>query len=263
MAEEIKKPDAAQQAPAQGTPGEEKPKVEEPKPTPAGLDAYTKEDLQKLYKNSPQLFAGIVEEKVKEPEKKEPGKKEEPKPETPKSAAPMVYGDKEIKLPDDVPVNREAVAAYLSHAKENGLSAEQVQKQIDWQTKVAREESAKEAERVRAREAARPTPQQEDAANIEKLKADKVFGGQNYEANMEIARQAAKKFGDPELLERLKTSDPVLIKHFWTLGKLDAEDTTLRAPNRTGNETDDALKAEAEHQRARFPNSPQMFTTPQ
>lgn len=256
MTEEIKKPVAAQQAPAQGKPGEEKPKVEEPNHTPAGLDAYTKEDLQKLYKNSPQLFEGIV----KEPEKKEPEKKvEEVKPAAPQSAAPVVYGEKEIKLPDDVPVDKEAVAAYLAHAKEVGLSPEQVQSQIDWQTKVAREAAAKE---VKPKEAPKEilTAAQVDAENVAKLKGDKEFGGQNYEANMETARRAAVKFGDAEVLERLKTSDPVLVKTFWRLGKADAEDTTNHAPNRTGNETDDAEKAQKDHLKARFNNSPQMFT---
>lgn len=245
MADEIKDPKAQQQAPAQAKPEEKKEeKVEEKKP--AGLDGLTVDQLKDFYKKSPQMFkeAGIVQEE----------KKEEPKPPEPKpqSAAPA-YEGQEIKLPEDVPVNRDVVDRYLKHAKEVGLSAVQVQKEIDFNA-----QSYREAIKATPKQ---PTPQEVDQANVALLKADKDFGGK-YDENMEVARRAAVKHASPEMLERLKTSDPVLVKHFWDLGKKDGEDVTRGGPNRNGTESGDQEKAIEDHLRARYPKTPQMFKTP-
>lgn len=203
-----------------------------------GLDSLKPEDLKALYAKSPQMFEGIV-----------PKKEEQKPPPPPQSAAP-VFDGKEIQLPTDVPINKEVVAAYLTHAKENGFSVAQVQADINFQAKQYREAQAKNAP---------PTPQEQDAANVAKLKTE--FGA-SYDANIEIARQAAAKFADPDLLEKLKTSDPVLIRHFLKLGKADADATTPNGGTpRNGNETDEEAKSEEQRQKARFPKSPQMFTT--
>jgi hypothetical protein len=158
----------------------------------------------------------------------------------------------EIKLPDDVPVNRAVVDRYLAHAKEVGLTPKQIQAEIDFQTQTARETmkaqpKAKSQQEIEA---------EQDAANVALLKADKEFGSK-YDENMEIARRAAVKFGDKELLGRLRTSDPVLVRHFWKLGLADVEDSTRGAPNRNGIE--DEQSTQQEHLKSRYPNSPTMF----
>lgn len=236
MADE-KKPEG-QQAPADAPKAEEK-KIEEVQKA-TGLDSLKPEDLKALYAKSPEMFEGIV------PTPKEE-KKVEPEPK--KSAAPTL-GDVEIKLPTDVPVDRAALDTRLALAKELGLSAGQFQRQLDHEVEMARKYIASQKQ---------PTPQEQDAANVAKLKTE--FGG-SYEANIEIARQAAAKFGDPDLLEKLKTSDPVLIRHFLKLGKADADDKT---PNkglpRNGNEEDEVAKSEEQRQKSRYPNSPEMFPT--
>ena len=260
MAEEIKKTETNPQAPADGKAPVVVPVVVpkvEVTPTPAGLENFTVEKLKEFYSKSPQMFkdAGIIKEEVKPEVKVEPVKPEV-KVETvqPQSAAPVVLDGVEIKLPEDVPVNRDAVAAYLLHAKENGLSPKQVQAEIDFMTNRSREA-------VKLARTQQPDPEEErrkqDAANVAVLKADKTFGA-NYEENMEIARQAAAKFADPELLERLKTSDPVLVRHFLKVGKADSEDRTRGAPNRNGREGEDEARQRAKGLRARFPNSPTM-----
>lgn len=204
-----------------------------------GLDSLKPEDLKALYAKSPQMFEGIV------PPKEE--KKVEPEPK--KSAAPTL-GDVEIKLPTDLPVDRAQLDSRLSLAKELGLSAEQFQRQLDHEVDLARKYAVSQKA---------PTPQEQDAANVAKLKTE---FGESYDANIEIARQAAAKFGDPDLLEKLKTSDPVLIRHFLKLGKADADATTPNGGTpRNGNETDEEAKSEEQRQKARFPKSPQMFTT--
>lgn len=202
-----------------------------------GLVSMTREQLQDLYKKTPELFEGVIPA----PEKKVEEKKPEP---TPQSAAPA-YEGVEIKLPTDVPVNTELVNEYLKFAKENGLSPKVVQAQIDWQTNQARTyaKTQKTPEAVMA---------EQDATNVGVLK--KEFGAK-YDENMETARQAAKEFAGPEILERLKTSDPVLVRHFLQLGKKNAEDTTKHGAARTGDETAEADKAARDAQRARYPNT--------
>lgn len=231
---------AAAQATADAKAAEEKAAAdkaaEAAKAKPTGLDGMTPEALQALYKQSPEMFKGIV------PEAK---KVEEVKP--PVSAAPK-YGDTELKIPEGVPFQKEVLATYLEHAKEVGLTPQQVQKQIDFQVKLYNQQNPPKTD-----------PKAEDAANVATLKAE--FGTE-YDKNIEIARQAAAKFGDPALLEKLKTSDPVLIKHFLKIGKADADDVTPQGGKpRTGNEADDEEKQKQDQMKQRYnhPNSRTMF----
>lgn len=235
------KKDPAQQAPAQAPVVEQKPSQEPPKPVPTGLDALTPKDLQDLYKRSPQMFEGIVKETPKEE------KKEAPKPT--KSAAPLVLDGVEIKLPNDVPVNLGEVEAYLTHAKEIGLDPKQVQAQIDFQTQQAR--------KVLASRPQPKTPEQIDAENVVVLKKD---FGEKYEENMEIARRAAVEFGDPDLLIRLKTSDPVLVRHLLKIGLKNKESQTpAGGVPRSGNEGEAEEKSRNDALQKRYSRSPQMF----
>lgn len=232
-------PEAKPQAPAQATSPTEV-QTETPKPAPSGISDLTVEQLKELYKKSPEMFteAGIAKKEEKAVPVQEPPK--------PQGAAPLKFGESELKLPEDVPVNRAAVEEYLAHAKEIGLSAAQVQREIDFNIKKYREMTAQQKP---------PTPQEQDAANVAALKQE--FGAE-YDKNIEIARKAAAKFGDPDLLALLKTSNPVLVKHFLKLGKADAEDTTpARGEARTGIEEE--VNDQETNLRARYPNSPSMF----
>lgn len=252
-----KKPED-QQAPADGDPAKkEGQKPPEEKPKPFGLDAMTADDLKKLYERTPQMFkdAGIVKEEEKKPEPKAPEKKPDAPPDKPAQSAAPTYGGVEVKLPTDVKVNREAVDVYLAHAKDVGLSPEQVQKQIDWQTEQARKgQQQKPAPKV-------PTPEETDAANVKSLKEK---WGEKYDENMERARQAAVKFAGTKMLEKLKTSDPDLVQHFLTLAEKDGDDVTINSPNRSGDEdkpeVENAADPQETHLKKRYNNSPTMFT---
>jgi hypothetical protein len=253
MAEEVKDPKAALPAPAQVKPEEKKEEVKVQEPSkPSGLEGKTVDELKELYKKSPQMFeeAGIVQKK--EEPKETPKEEPKPPPEKPQSAAPVVMDGTEIKLPEDVPVEKEVVAGYIAHAKEIGLSPKQVQAEIDFQAKQYREAVKRQAQQKTPEQ----IQQEADAANVAKLKTE--FGAQ-YDENMETARRAAMKYADPELLERLKTSDPVLVRHLLKLGKADAEDTTRGAPNRTGSEEENEEAKQQSYLKRRYPNSPTMF----
>src|SRR2546426_11887351 len=129
MAEKIKKVEAPPQAPAQAAP-DTKEVLPEVKAGPTGLDGFTADQLKEFYKKSPQMFeeAGVVQKK-EEPKGETPAEKDEPAP-PPGSAAPK-YGEKEIKPPDDVPVGRGVVDAYIPVAKEKRLHTPPGQSQDD------------------------------------------------------------------------------------------------------------------------------------
>lgn len=209
---------------------------------PATLEGMTPERLREIYKSSPEMFAGLVPEP----------QKEAPKEALPtKSAAPK-FGDVEIKLPEDVPVNKETIDAYLVHAAKHGLSAAQVQAEIDFQADNHRAAVARQKP---------PTPAEQDAANVALLKKD--FGN-DYDANMATARGAFDKIKDrhPELADKLKTSDPAYVKLLLELGNADKDDITPNTgSSRNGNETDAAEKDADAKLRERYNNSPQMFTS--
>lgn len=253
MAEETKKP-PEQNAPAP-VKTEEKPpetKVETPPPaTATGLDGMSKEALRELYKKSPELFDEIVPPKVEE--KKEPPVEKKTEPPASQSAAPVMYEGTEVKIPADVPVDGESLKSRLANWKVLGFSPAQVQGQIDF-----------EVQQYKAHVAALPKPKapeevakEQDAANVAKLKAD---FGQEYDENMEIARQAAVQFADADLLAQMKTSNPVLVRHFLKLGKLNGiKPTPQGGAPRNGNETLDEEKSKDQQYRARYKNTPGMF----
>lgn len=244
MADEKKEEAATQQATAQ---------AEQPKPGPTGLDRITAKDLKELYARSPQMFeeAEIVK---KEEEKKKDATKVDKKEAPPdKSAAPLSMDGVEIKVPEDVPVDIEAVKAHIEHSKSIGLTPKQVQAQIDVRVEAARKAIA-----------AQPKPKtqeqidaENDAKNVALLKGE---FGEKYEENMEIARQAAVEFGDADLLKRLKSSDPVLVRHLLKIGLKNKEGTTPKGGQaRTGNEEEDERKKHEASLKGRYNRSPQMF----
>ena len=140
-----------------------------------------------------------------------------------------------INLPKDVPVNEEMITAFKLLTKTPEFKANPAQAVVDFQAGMYRKDMAAFAEA--------------DKRNVAALKADAEFGGAKYEENMEIARKAALKFGDAALVERLKQTDPVLVKFLHKIGKASAEDNTPRSPA----PTQEAPTAD-ETNRARYPS---------
>lgn len=258
------------QAPAQSQAAGEKKEGEQQAGAPAGLHSFTKEQLQEFYKKSPEMFveAGIVEKKQEKKEEK-PAQETKPADKKGESAAPTPkvakYADKEIKLPEDVPLNEQAVGTYFDHWKEVGFSPEQVQREVDFMADRARAEKKAIEEKARKAETPLERAKREDAENVAALKADPEFG-KDFDKNMEIARRAAAKYFTKDVLARMLTSDPLLIKQAWNLGKLDKEDRTAEGGQaRTGEEGEQAKKEQEAKDprgpsqlRKRYSNSPGM-----
>lgn len=95
-------------------------------------------------------------------------------------------------------------------------------------------------------------------AMVATLKADKDFGGERFEYNVNLANRALMKFADPELLTLLKNTGlgnhPAVVKTFFRIGKANAEDSvagTAASPTKKGESMKDVL---ARHYPTHFPD---------
>ena len=140
--------------------------------------------------------------------------------------APEKYED--FTLPENVSVNEGLMSEFQDLAKELNLSQEQAQKLIDLQSR----DLAKAAEAAQERWDVLKTEWADSA------KSDTEFGGQNFDANVGLAKQALDQFGTPELKEALEVtgtgSHPEIIRFFYRVGKAlkEADMLTGSAPVR-------------------------------
>jgi hypothetical protein len=165
---------------------------------------------------------------------------------TPASFVPKLPGDKKH---DSDPVLKEYFGKFNAIFADDSLSTTgKMQKLVDLQVehaaKVQQANAAKEQEH-NDRIAAQP------AQDLEKLKADKTFGGPNFQATVDSAKRIeAYAFGE-ELGKLLAPygmqSDPVLLKGFARLARVISEDAI---GGNTGNNSQ-----QVDELAALFPNS--------
>lgn len=125
------------------------------------------------------------------------------------AGAPEQYAP--ITAPDGLVVDESAVNDFLPTAKSLNLTQEQLQGLAIYQAEQS----------VKAQEAL--VKSWDDA-----IKADKDFGGANYESNKQAALKAVSTFGSPELVEFFNAtglgSHPEIVKAFAKIGKTISED---------------------------------------
>lgn len=133
------------------------------------------------------------------------------KPQDKPEGAPENY--ETFTLPEGVPVNESLMSEFQGLAKELNLTQENAQKLVDLQAR----ESAKTAQEAQERWDTLKTEWADSA------KSDNEFGGQNFDANVGLAKQALDQFGTPELKEALEItgtgSHPEIIRFFYRVGK--------------------------------------------
>lgn len=141
------------------------------------------------------------------------GKTDDGKP----SGAPEKYED--FKLPEGFEADTETLAEAQSLFKEMNLSQDAAQKLVDMWTgkqRTAQEANTKAWTDLRT-------------AWVNEAKADKEFGGQNFNASLGLAKNALKAFGTPKLNEALEFSGmgdhPELIRFLTKVGKAIGEDS--------------------------------------
>lgn len=124
----------------------------------------------------------------------------------------------EFKMPDGMELDKAMADAATPIFKELGLNQEQASKLVE----------------VYANQIGAQATAQQDAFNdqletwVTELKNDKEVGGEAYEKNTGIARQAIEKFGSDELMELMDStgigSNPAMFKFALKVGKFLVED---------------------------------------
>jgi hypothetical protein len=159
--------------------------------------------------------------------------------ETPKgepAKATEAPAELEIKLPQGT----EADAALLSEFKplvtEMGLKGEQAQKLFDFHVKAL----------TQADQKTRASWEQTQKGWVESVKADKEYGGAQYEQNVKVAQKAIAKFGGPELERVLAVSGlgnhPELVRFAFRVGKAFAEDSVAATSGGPSTQTTDEAR---------------------
>lgn len=146
----------------------------------------------------------------------------------------------EIKLPEGVEADETLVDALKGAAKDS----ESAQKLVDAYVAAQKASVEKQQEAHQA----------QVKAWAEELRADKEFGGANFDGNVKAAHRAMAQFGSDELREFLNSSGlgnhPILVKTFANIGKAIAEDN-IAGTSSAGRAESDAEKV----YRDLFPNS--------
>jgi len=130
--------------------------------------------------------------------------------------SPDAYAD--FDLPEEVALDEALLAEASPLFKELGLTQEQAQKLVDFQAKQVQAGSQSQV----------------DAFNQlmddwqDQSRNDKEFGGDKFDENVAVARNAIAKFGTPELKQLLEEhgvgNHPEVIRFMVKVGKLTAED---------------------------------------
>jgi hypothetical protein len=125
----------------------------------------------------------------------------------------------ELKFPESIAIDSEALAGFKGVFKEAGLKQEAAQKIADaYSASIEKAKAKYEAEVNAVHEKWQQA-----------IAQDKDFGGERLEASKKAVGAALDKFGSPELVKVLNDSGlgnhPALFRFFATVAKADAEDT--------------------------------------
>ncbi len=132
-------------------------------------------------------------------------------------------------LPEGFTADEELTGELKTLAKENGFSPEVAQKIADLGVKMQQKQA--EAWQTQVDQWA------------EQVKADKELGGEKFNENISLAKQALDKFGGQELKDLLQSTGfgnhPAIVKAFYNIGKSVSNDS-LVVSNGTSKEAGSA-----------------------
>lgn len=154
-------------------------------------------------------------------------------------------GDAEITYsftaPEGVELDKVAVEEFTALAKELKLPAEKAQAAVNLVAAMRQREADAHAEQV--------------AGWAEALKTDKDFGGEQFDANVAVAKQALDKFGTPDMKALLNQTGlgnhPEVVKLLWKVGQAISEDKAI-----TGSPASAAPIGEAALQASLYDKTP-------
>lgn len=145
----------------------------------------------------------------------------------------------DLKAPEGMQLDAEALDEFKGIAKELGLENESAQKLTDLGTKLAAKWEAKQVETIQAAQ----------AEWAEQSKTDKRFGGDALQENLGIAKKALDTFATPELQQLLNQSGlgnhPEVINAFYNVGKAISEDKFVNGGKAPSNANQPLMKRAA------------------
>jgi hypothetical protein len=140
---------------------------------------------------------------------------------------PVEYG--EFAIPEGATYDPEIGAEFTAAAKELGLSKDQAQGLVDLGAKMQTQMLAAQAAHIET----------VSAQWADEARSDKEIGGENFEANLSIAKLALDHVASPALIEQLNTTGlgnhPDMIRALYRMGKLLKEDGQLKVENTPGD----------------------------
>jgi hypothetical protein len=137
-------------------------------------------------------------------------------PEEKADEVPENYSD--FQMPEGIEIDTDLLGEAVPLFKELKLNQEQAQKLVDLQAKSVQKFTESQ------------TSQRNDTIVgwENDIKADKDIGGDNFDQNLSIAKEAVDKFGTPELTKFLADSGagshPEIVRMFVKIGNLTRED---------------------------------------
>lgn len=150
----------------------------------------------------------------------------------PKATEPVVPESYDLKMPDGVELDQDAVAEFTAIAKELKLDQAAAQKLADVGAKMVQRQVEAHAKLVESW--------------VEQVKTDKEIGGDRLAENLGVARKALETFGTPELRDVLNATGlgnhPEVIRAFYKVGKAISEDRFVSGAPKGGTADDPAKK---------------------
>lgn len=150
----------------------------------------------------------------------------------PKATEPVAPESYDLKMPDGVELDQDAVAEFTAIAKELKLDQAAAQKLADVGAKMVQRQVEAHAKLVESW--------------VEQVKTDKEIGGDRLAENLGVARKALETFGTPELRDVLNATGlgnhPEVIRAFYKVGKAISEDRFVSGAPKGGTADDPAKK---------------------
>lgn len=149
-----------------------------------------------------------------------------------KATEPVVPESYDLKMPDGVELDQDAVVEFTAIAKELKLDQAAAQKLADVGAKMVQRQVEAHAKLVESW--------------VEQVKTDKEIGGDRLAENLGVARRALEMFGTPELRDVLNATGlgnhPEVIRAFYKVGKAISEDRFVSGAPKGGTADDPAKK---------------------
>jgi len=154
-----------------------------------------------------------------------PAGSELPKPDDPPVGAPEKY---ELKAPEGFELEPDTTAGFEAVARELKLTNDQANKLVPLGAQLANRIAEKQAEAHTA----------QVGQWLEASKADKEFGGDKFDASVQVALKARDKFATEELKTLMDQTGlgnhPEIVRLFHRIGTVIADDTFVQAPSGGG-----------------------------